>query len=920
MFRKASSQPKSDDSTRKRVLRKASESDVRSRENSESSTTTGEESEIIAVGSVFYGLSSASGEPGSAKMAGIFTRPRMQYLSEISADNAAFDSFQPLKYSSRPTIEDIACGESSIIVIEEGNVRVQAPPGDAVLVVPVIELPLGVCGGATHALAWTSEGLYTWGDSDASQLGRPKGSKPLIEMSAKVDMAASKAKFTILLLKDGTVHVFGLFGEVETPVPTPISMNRPVISVATGGSHCVVVTNDGCLFGWGNNSNAELGDIGTLSVKCPFPTQLALGVASPARSVSCGLKHTAVLTWAGHICTMGSNEYGQLGHELTIMTQHTVSLPHGMHASYVDCGDFSTTVLDAWGRVWVFGRLRGAKFTEHMYKPRLLADQHDRFCTKVASGAGHLVSFCSKKSIKNFRTVQQWCSSTDHEVADKVFQRIPAVERLHLQNGTHTGFLKSLTLPSACISHSEAVFIQDSSILTLISDPIQIEAQQDGCVLTMHPSNPKDSFWKSFRLAGVDLIPLDKSRPTTLYVQLLSMPDAPHLSGLLTTGLELHFERQGHSQETRIALQLSVHAGSQASQVSPSMRTLLGSASWLREDLSHQFVELLANPEHGGPVALIKKLALLESKREEDAHEEMFFWGMARLGADGGWLQRLFSELVQVELVEKILKGGDATATAFRSKSPLTGLFRGVTRLFSSGKFVRQVREGLSEEGLDVMELILTHLVSAPPLMVISVLHVLNEELVKCEMPHPERLVAFFFFTRYLVPQMIATAPSEDRGLIMSYAKELGSLVAGDSISGIMEKILSIPSLPEGQDGPFTPRSNRDLIRSRIQKALGLQHERQSRAGMLCFLEAAATVDLGSHISHLWHCAVTRPHMLAIEKKKGSRVSNSSSRPTSRKSSLARSLSGAGTPPSSVDRGPLDLRDILSSQEPSDSW
>ena len=118
-----SSQSRTDEPPRQRALRKASESDARSREGSSSDS---EETEImIPLGSLFYGLSSASGEPGSAKMAGLFTRPRMQYLSEISAENAAFDSFQPL---SR-VIEDVACGESAIIVIEEGKVRAALAPG-----------------------------------------------------------------------------------------------------------------------------------------------------------------------------------------------------------------------------------------------------------------------------------------------------------------------------------------------------------------------------------------------------------------------------------------------------------------------------------------------------------------------------------------------------------------------------------------------------------------------------------------------------------------------------------------------------------------------------------------------------------------------------------------------------------------------
>jgi hypothetical protein len=300
----------------------------------------------------------------------------------------------------------------------------------------------------------------------------------------------------------------------------------------------------------------------------------------------------------------------------------------------------------------------------------------------------------------------------------------------------------------------------------------------------------------------------------------------------------------------------------------------------------------------------------------------MLFWGMARFGGAAGWLEQLFCGLVRLELVD-ILKGGDATATAFRSKSPLTGLFRGITRLKSSSEFVRNVSEGLSKENLNVMELILNQLKSSPPTTVIVVLRALNEELKKCNLPQPERLVAFFFFTRYLVPQMIAMASAENRSLIMSYAKEMGALVAEDSITALMQTVLAIGITPTKQGEGSNVRVN---LQMHVQKALGLLHDSQSRAGELCFFEAAATYDKGSRIAYLWSCAVTRDDLSSVFDQR----EKSSSRTPSRKASLAKSShSSLGTPPKAASgslgsmgtsSGHLDLRGVLSSLERTDSW
>ncbi len=90
------------------------------------------------------------------------------------------------------------------------------------------------------------------------------------------------------------------------------------MSVSAGAYHSVAVTNDGRAYVWGWNTVGQLG-LGPLFpepvLTSPEPARFFLegGPAMAVTEVACGYDYTIVRTAAGRLYGFGSNSEGQLG-------------------------------------------------------------------------------------------------------------------------------------------------------------------------------------------------------------------------------------------------------------------------------------------------------------------------------------------------------------------------------------------------------------------------------------------------------------------------------------------------------------------------------------------------------------------------------------------------------------------------------
>jgi alpha-tubulin suppressor-like RCC1 family protein len=127
-----------------------------------------------------------------------------------------------------------------------------------------------------------------------------------------------------------------------------------VRSVAAGGNHTLAITDDGALWGWGDNSLGQLGDGTRRTRRRP----IRLPVAGPIRAVAGGVAHSLALDNDGSIWAWGSNLYGQLGTHSAVESLQPVRVPLDRPAVSIAAGWFFSMAVDDAGRVWAWGRNR----------------------------------------------------------------------------------------------------------------------------------------------------------------------------------------------------------------------------------------------------------------------------------------------------------------------------------------------------------------------------------------------------------------------------------------------------------------------------------------------------------------------------------------------------------------------------------
>uniref|UniRef100_A0A0G4HZU8 Uncharacterized protein n=1 Tax=Chromera velia CCMP2878 TaxID=1169474 RepID=A0A0G4HZU8_9ALVE len=189
------------------------------------------------------------------------------------------------------------------------------------------ERVVGVACGGLHSAAWTEQGsLFMWGRGEERQLG----------LGDREDR-----------------HTASL-------VNASILEGESVMQVALGGGHTLVACRSGRLFSWGGNGNGQLGN-GTYGSgeRETSPVEVFLGTeGEKVLVVAAGWYHSLVLTSSGKVFGFGRDSDGQLGlgnsdHSLSTpqwvekLPEEMVEIAAGSRHSFVRVKD---------GRVFSFGR------------------------------------------------------------------------------------------------------------------------------------------------------------------------------------------------------------------------------------------------------------------------------------------------------------------------------------------------------------------------------------------------------------------------------------------------------------------------------------------------------------------------------------------------------------------------------------
>ncbi|KAL5831715.1 hypothetical protein ACOSQ4_017069 [Xanthoceras sorbifolium] len=163
------------------------------------------------------------------------------------------------------------------------------------------------------------------------------------------------------VLGSGPNRVGSYFG-VKMDSLLPKALESTVVldiqNIACGGRHAALVTKQGEIFSWGEESGGRLGhgvDSDVLN-----PKLIDALSNTNIELVACGEYHTCAVTLSGDLYTWGDGTYnfGLLGHgnEVSHWIPKKVNGPlEGIHVSYISCGPWHTAAVTSAGQLFTFG-------------------------------------------------------------------------------------------------------------------------------------------------------------------------------------------------------------------------------------------------------------------------------------------------------------------------------------------------------------------------------------------------------------------------------------------------------------------------------------------------------------------------------------------------------------------------------------
>ncbi|XP_072277063.1 regulator of chromosome condensation [Pyxicephalus adspersus] len=247
-----------------------------------------------------------------------------------------------------------------------------------------------VAGGMHTVCLAESGSIYTFGCNDEGALGRDtseEGSETVpakVQLSEKVVQVSAGDSHTAALTEDGKVFLFGSFRDnngvigllepmKKSVVPIQVEIDAPVVKIASGNDHLVMLTADGDLYTSGCGEQGQLGRVperftnrgGRKGLeRLLVPQCIRMKVKGCGRvvfkDVFCGAYFTFAVTQEGHVYGFGLSNYHQLGTKTTSSCFAPKNLTSFKNStkSWVGFsgGQHHTVCLDSEGNVYSLGR------------------------------------------------------------------------------------------------------------------------------------------------------------------------------------------------------------------------------------------------------------------------------------------------------------------------------------------------------------------------------------------------------------------------------------------------------------------------------------------------------------------------------------------------------------------------------------
>ena len=172
---------------------------------------------------------------------------------------------------------------------------------------------------------------------------------------------------------------------------TPVSIlgnNKTFCNITAGGVYAVSIDKNGLVWGWGNNNLGQLGD-NTITQRLT-PVSI-LGANKTFCKIATGYQHSLGLDKNGLVWGWGYNAYGQLGDD-TITSQRTPVSILGANKTFCFISGYHTHSLglDKYGRVWGWGdnanSQLGDSTTTSRRTPVSILGANKTFCSIAGGG------------------------------------------------------------------------------------------------------------------------------------------------------------------------------------------------------------------------------------------------------------------------------------------------------------------------------------------------------------------------------------------------------------------------------------------------------------------------------------------------------------------------------------------------------
>lgn len=162
-------------------------------------------------------------------------------------------------------------------------------------------------------------------------------------------------------------------------------------TISVGGLHTAVITLDGSLWTWGENSCGQLGNGTNKDSKYP------IAVMDNVASVSAGGYHTAAIISDGSLWTWGSNSHGKLGNGTTVDSKTPIKVLDNVVS--VSAGMDYTAAISTDGSLWVWGDNARGQLGNGTNDPSYLPIKVMNDVTAVSAGNSHLAAITSDGSL-----------------------------------------------------------------------------------------------------------------------------------------------------------------------------------------------------------------------------------------------------------------------------------------------------------------------------------------------------------------------------------------------------------------------------------------------------------------------------------------------------------------------------------------